>query len=130
MNLVDRSNLREVLMDGQMTIFEFLPQESDFAAMPEAQVIRIISDRIGIELKYTEYGDFHEYSAKVGKLTITAKISTYLCTHGESGTVIDGHKFISVGYGNSNGGAGSPCDSIDEAVEFLKKAIEKGRGKL
>lgn len=110
-------------MEGQMTIFEFLPQESDFATMPESQVIEIISKRIGVNLKWDE----NCYAAKVGKLRITAKISTYGCTHPGSKTMIAGRKFISCGWGTTTEGGCGPRDSIDEAVEYLQASLNKRR---
>lgn len=113
--------------DGQMSIFEFLPQEDDFCTMPEAEVMEIISQRIGVKLQYTNYSNkydkLHDYSAKVGKMNINASIDTYVTTLGGDSKVIEGHKFISVGWGNSTSGGGRPCDSIDEAVEYLLKAL-------
>jgi hypothetical protein len=111
-------------MQGQMTIFEFLPQEADFVTIPEAQVMEIISQRIGVKLTWDSH--LKEYQAKVGKVKITAEIDTYSCTHEGSETLIEGHKFIGAGWGMSTEGGGRPCDSIDEAVEYLQKALSKG----
>lgn len=114
-------------MVGQMSIFEFLPQDDDFCTMPEAEVIEIISQRIGVKLQYRDYSskfdEFHDYSAKVGKMTINAHISTYTTTLGGDSKVIEGHKFIGVGWGDSTSGGGRGCDSIDEAVEYLLEAL-------
>ena len=100
-------------MDGQMTIFEFLPQDDDFCTMPEAEVMEIISQRIGVKLQYKDYSNkfdkFHDYSAKVGKMNINAHISTYVTTLGGLSKVIEGHKFISVGWGDSISGGGRGC---------------------
>jgi len=114
-------------MKGQMTIFEFLPQEADFVTMPEAQVMEIISQRIGVKLTWDNH--LGEYAAKIGKIRISAEIDTYSCTHEGSETLIEGHKFIGAGWGMSTEGGGRPCDSIDEAVEYLQKAISKTRRK-
>ena len=113
-------------MEGQMSIFEFLPQTADFTTMPESEVMDIIGLRIGVRLVYD--AKWEEYSAKIGKLSITARISTYKCTHPGSETMIAGHnKFISCGWGTTTEGGGGPRDSIDEAVEYLQAALNKWR---
>ena len=110
-------------MIGQMTIFEFLQQESDFSSMPESEVMDAISQRIGVRLLWDKH--MEEYSAQVGKTKISAEIDTYSCTHEGSATIIKGNKFIGAGWSRSTEGGGRPCDSIDEAVEYLLKAIGK-----
>lgn len=114
-------------MDGQMTIFDFLPQEADFTSMPESEVMDAISQRIGVRLVLDKH--LEEYSAKVGKRKISAEIDTYSCTHEGSATIIEGHKFISVGWADSNGGGGRPCNSIDEAVEYLLDALGRKKAR-
>ena len=110
-------------MEGQMSIFEFLPQMADFTTMPESEVMDIIGQRIGVRLVYD--AKWEEYSAKIGKLSITAKISTYKCTHPGSETIIAGRKFISCGWGTTTEGGGGPRDSIDEAGEYFDRAINR-----
>ena len=107
---------------GQMTIFDFLPQTADFATMPEAEVMAVISERIGIRLLWDSH--LEEWAAKVGKTKLTAEIGTYKCTH-DGTEMIAGHKFIGCGWGRSTSGGGSPCNSIDEAVEYLKAALKR-----
>ena len=111
-------------MQGQMTIFEFLPQEADFVTMDLEQVAEIISNKVGVKLNYDDY--LEEYMGTVGKIKITVGMSTYKVTHEGSETLIAGHKFIGAGWGMSTEGGGRPCDSIDEAVEYLQKALSKG----
>lgn len=110
-------------MVGQMSIFDFLPQESDFMSMPESEVMEKISQRIGVRLVFDSR--MEEYSAKVGKTKISAEIDTYSCTHEGSATIIKGNKFIGAGWSRSTEGGGRPCDSIDEAVEYLLKEIKR-----
>ena len=111
-------------MKGQMTIFEFLPQEADFVTMDLNQVAEIIGNKVGVKLNYDDY--LEEYIGTVGKIKITVGMSTYKVTHEGSETLIAGRKFISAGWGMSTEGGGRPCDSIDEAVEYLQKALSKG----
>lgn len=112
-------------LDGQMSIFEFLPQESDFSSIQESEVMDAISQRIGVRLVWDKH--LEEYSAKVGKTKISAEMVTYSCTHEGSATIIEGHKFIGAGWQKSTEGGGRPCDSIDEAVEYLQAALNKRR---
>ena len=112
-------------MVGQMSIFEFLPQEADFCDMPEDAVMEIVSQRIGVRL--VRDPEYKNYRATVGKVRITAKISNYTVTHEGSETVIAGHKHIGCGWGTSKEGGGRPCDSIDDAVDYLQAAINRSR---
>lgn len=118
-------------MEGQMTIFEFLPQTADFCTMPESEVMEIISKRIGVKLVRESEPKFKEriYRAKIGKVNLSACIGTYSVTHEGSQTLIAGHKHIGCGWGTSKEGGGSPCNSIDEAVEYLQAAIQRGKRK-
>ena len=110
-------------MDGQMSIFEFLQQESDFSSMPESEVMDAISQRIGVRLLWDKH--LEKYSAMVGKTKISSEMGTYSCTHEGSETIIAGHKFIGAGWQRSTEGGGRPCDSIDEAVEYFERAINR-----
>ena len=114
-------------MDRQMTIFEFLPQTANFCTMPEAEVMDIISQRIGVRLAYDKR--LEEYSASVGKIKISAEISTYTCTHAGSQTIIEGRKFISCNWQGRIEGGGGPKDSIEDAVRFFQKVITEHCGR-
>ena len=106
-------------MDGQMTIFDFLKDETDFRTMPKEEVINILCQRTGIKLVYDNY--LQEYSCKIGKVKITADIETYLTSFDDDGPVKKGNKFIGVSWSHGTSGGSSPCDSIDEAVEFIQR---------
>lgn len=100
--------------DGQLDIFDVMSTDTDIRTMDESDIMQIISQRIGGELRYDEF--FGDYRAKVGRLRIECELSTYMDSD---------VKCILVGYtlGNGNGGGGS-CDSIDEAVEYFRKKIK------
>ena len=109
--------------DGQMTIYEFLPQSADFCTMKADEVIDIIGQRIGVRFVWDE--ELGEYFSQLGKLRLHASIDKYTVTHHGSETLIAGHKHISCGWQMPTEGGGKPCNSIDEAVSYLQKAIER-----
>lgn len=107
----------------QMTLFELEPIEDvDFNKTPEEEMVRIIGCAIGYDFK--NKGWPWGWQAGDKKLTINVKYGNYKTLDER-----DGKRFISAGYDYHTkgqiGGAGGPCDSIEEAIEFLKKGIER-----
>lgn len=106
---------------GQMTIFDFLPQpDDDLETLPEEEMVRRISEAIGMTFKPVvyEYG-FKEYVAKISKHEkYTIQYDNYL-------GINDNRRFIGVGWTYRTSGGGSPCDSVQEAVDWFKRAITK-----
>lgn len=113
-------------MTGQMTIFDFLkPQEVDLEILPEEDMVHMLEDAAGISFKkivYTNrfYHDFHEYEYKHGQLRITVKYENYCMEERHD-------RFIDVMYTlkNNSEGAGGPCDTIDEALFFIKRGLKR-----
>ena len=106
-------------MGIQMTIYDFLTPDEDYNLydLPEDEMVRIISDATGLDFKYKD--GLWGYIAKVGKVQYELKYSNY--------KQINNHaRFISCGYGNNKEGAGSPCNSVKEAIAFFKKYLGKG----
>lgn len=109
-------------LEGQMTIFDFLPAPSDLDDLPEEEMVRIVGERTGLKFQLLKlHNDFYQYEAKIGKAKITINYSRYFPK------IYHGKRFISVSYMNGTGGGGAPCDTLDEAVEMLKRYIERIR---
>lgn len=80
-----------------------------------------ITEKIGI--KFEENSKYPgEYVAKIkGGYTLEFSFSTYMTEDGG-----DGKKVILLGWSNKKGeGGGSPGDSIEEAVDYFKKALRR-----
>lgn len=105
-------------MDGQMSLFDFLKEDS-LEDLEESEMIRRLSEATGLKFIKKEMGKWadecYTYEAKRGKGIFTANYSRYS---------IDNHeRFISIGCDVGTSGSGSPCDSLDEAIKCLRKKI-------
>ena len=107
---------------NQITIFDLLePAEAALESMTTADMAREIGRQVGIEFKPSGWSD--EYQAVIGKkLKLTIHKAHYSC---DTVNNKEGDPFIGVGWDLGTSGCGSPVDSIEEAVEFFKKAIER-----
>lgn len=104
----------------QLTIFDLMPSEP-FEGKTIEQIAAEISMLVGIEFKpkVWEWNDHQtvEYVAKLGKKDELTIDEDFYQTRDER----NGKRFIGVGFTFGSSGGGSPCDSIDEAVEYLRK---------
>ena len=106
-------------MEGQLSIFDFLdddPAEMSLDDLPEEEMVKIVGNSIGVNFTYRD--DFWGYEAKYKKLKFELHYSNYRLSDNTA-------RFISAGYNYSKGGAGSPCDSIQEAVNFFRNAMNR-----
>jgi hypothetical protein len=107
-------------MDGQMTIFDFLPPpEDDLETLDEEVMVARIAERTGLIFKKQPSDRWLEhptYEAKYKKATIEVQYSRY-------DTLDDNNnkRFIGVGYSFAKGGGGSPCDTLTKAVDRIKR---------
>lgn len=105
-------------MDGQMTIFDFLPPpEDDLETLDEEVMVARIAERTGLIFKKNTGTklDHNLYEAKYKKAIIDVTYSRY-----DTIDELNGKRFIGVGYSFSKGGGGSPCDSLTKAVDRIK----------
>lgn len=113
-------------MDGQMTIFDFLPPpEDDLETLDEEVMVARIAERTGLIFKKQPSDRWLEhpsYEAKYKKATIDVEYSEYYTEDKQHGK-----RFIGVGYWDPKDkwGAGSPCDSLGEAVEKIQGYIRR-----
>lgn len=102
----------------QMTLFELEPAESmDINEIPEEEMVRIVGCAVGINFKYKD--ELFGWVSGDRKQKYDIKYGNYTC-HDKLGV-----RYISCGYNyNMNGqigGSHSPCDSIEEAIDFFRR---------
>lgn len=100
----------------QMTIWDYLEPES-LDNLSESEMVKQIEVRTGLKFEYFEtsskYGTWNCYKAKKNGIVFEVSYSKYMNTN---------IRFIDVGWDckKNKSGGGSPCDSVDEAVKYLK----------
>jgi hypothetical protein len=100
---------------GQMTIFDCLEKPGkypDFKKMDPAAVVDLIGREIGVEFVWNNFFEDWRCSQTKPKRTIEIEFGHYMGTK---------TPFIGIGMQYSDRGWGSPCDSIDDAIEVFKK---------
>ena len=108
-------------MEGQMSIFDFMePKTDELESLTTADMARFIGDSLQVDFKPTGWEDEHE--ARVKKLKLSVHKEYYLC---DTRNRKKGDAFIGVGYSFNTEGGGSPADSIDEAIRWFRKRIER-----
>lgn len=108
-------------MNNQIDIFDLLTPDDikskDFREMTIEEIADYLGDLLGLKFKYSEL--FGEYIAKVGKRTLELRLGTY---HYHFSDKRNGDPFISCGWLEAGAGQGLPCDSLEEAYNFLRRA--------
>lgn len=99
--------------EGQMTIFDFLP-EMDLDDVPEENMVEQIATALGVKFEYED--EFWGWCYRQKKLCLRVNYSHY--------SFGDFRKFISVDASCPTGGSSGPMDSIEEAISFAKTAAE------
>lgn len=96
-------------------VFNFAAPAADIQALPESDMIRIISENTGIVFHKNGYApeeNYTWYESKKGKSCISVHYSHYF---------EDNRRFIAVDVLSDNEGAGSPTDSIEEAIQKVRQ---------
>ena len=99
----------------QLTIFDWIPEQNELDDIPEETMVERIGAAIGV--KFKKDGKFRDWEAKIGKITISLQYEYY------AEGVFDGKKHIGVDVNATHDGCGSTCDSIGEAIDYLRYAI-------
>lgn len=99
--------------DGQMTIFDFLP-EQDLDDIPEEDMVEQIGAALGIKFKYED--DFWGWCYRQKKMSLRVHYSHY--------SFGDHRKFISVSADCPMGGSSGPMDTIEEAIRFARSGAK------
>lgn len=104
-------------MDGQMNIFDcfdFLtPEVIDLETCPIENIVEAVRQKTGLDFQYQD--ELFGFVATYKKVKFTLRFSRYWQTE---------KHFISCGYGTHTGGAGSPCDSLEEAIRFFERGLK------
>lgn len=104
-------------MDGQMNLFEFTkPRKTPILCKEnEGSIVEFISASTGLKFVYDD--SMKKFRSDVKNVIYTIEISRF--------SVEPFTKFISCGWDDKKRGEGSPCKTVEEAVNFFKKAIKK-----
>lgn len=100
--------------DGQMNIFDFLPDEK-FDDMPESEMVERIGGALGIKFEYRD--DLWGWVYREKNMTLSVHYGNYSFGNHE--------KFISVSADSSKGGSSGPMDSLEEAINFARSAASR-----
>lgn len=102
-------------MNEQLSFFD-IEGYPDFRCLSLRELAQVIGDALGVKLEEYE----GRARAQLGKLEISVGLSKY------APSVHNGEPHVSAWWeyrGNGYEGGGAPCDSIEEAVEFLRRAM-------
>lgn len=109
-------------MKGQISIFDWMPEAVPAMTFPdikdihEAEAVRIVGEQTGVEFAYNE--SFRQWIGKAGKLKLDLEYDHYILEDKKD-------LFLSVGYSIGTSGGGSPCDSIEEALEYIRNVKKR-----
>lgn len=109
----------DYMCKGQMSLWDIFPPtkaEKTLDDYTEEEMVKEVSRFTGISFTYKD--SVWGWVFKRKKETYDVKFLNY-----DEG--LGGKRFISCGWGTTNEGMGSPCDSIDEAVKFFARAKER-----
>ena len=101
---------------GQMTIWDFLKEDS-LEALPEEDMARQVGAALGVVFKKDPF--FGDYRAKVGKAILCVEYSRF-SVDGCELDFKEGDRFIGCDIKFGTSGAGSPCLSVQEAIEWFE----------
>lgn len=106
-------------MDGQMTMFDFLPvEEMSLESMTGDDLVRIMRNATGLNFTPDKYGD--GYVAKMGKVELSTRLGRYKMNDNTN-------RFISVGWFAKDRGRSGPHDSVDDAIKAMKKCVDEAK---
>ena len=101
---------------GQISIFDFINVELE--ELPEEDMVARIGSAIGVVFQKDKF--FDDYRAKVGRSVLSVEYQRYDTLDEKNGM-----RFIGCGVQERNCGAGSPCDSVQEAIAWFMKRKRK-----
>ena len=103
-------------LPGQMTIFDFLtPPERPLEDLPESEMVKMITDATGLKFRFID--SFWGWQVKERGVLFSVQYDNYL--------VDDKRRFIGADWNANHQGQCSPCDSVQEAIDFFRKAIRR-----
>ena len=118
-------------MNDQVSIFDIIPDDPkdypDWHNLTIEQIAAFIGEKIGVKFepdtRWPEPRRIFKAVNKETKEEYSVHLSEYRCTDKE------GQPFISVSYmhGKLLGGSNGPCDSLEDAVKFLRSSEKNWR---
>ena len=109
--------LDNYVCDGQLSLWDIVPPNNqDFQLISHDETVRLISEAVGLDFKYRD--DFWGYEAKKGKVRMSIEFSHYRGINNDK-------PYIGCDINTNTAGCSSPCDSIEEAIQFFKKGIPR-----
>ena len=103
--------------EGQLSLFDLLPQQEDLETIPPDKMAEMIGTAVGVKLSWNER--FFQYEGRIGKVTVSVEYDYF------AEGVFGGRKFIGASVSLPHGGTSCPCDSITEAIEFIRRVLPK-----
>lgn len=110
-------------MNEQLTIFQVFDigtdADPDLETLPEAEMVREIERATGLNFKLKPYGykqTHNEYSCKVGRGDCTICYSRFIEDH---------KRFIDVDFRVKTSGWSGPCETLSQAIRYIKRGIER-----
>ena len=104
-------------MNEQLSIFQVFDistdTDPDLETLPEAEMVQAIERATG--LKFKPHDD--EYVCKIGRGKLSLHYGRF--------RIDDHRRFISVDFMLKTQGWGSPCDSLSQAIRYVKRGIER-----
>ena len=107
-------------MEGQMTIFDFLPGDGDLDTMSIEQAAEEIGNALSCIFVYNSFHGWYE--AKVKGLMLAIEFDNY-----DTMDELNGRRFLGVEWSIKKGsaGGGKPCDTIQEAIDYFKRRMSE-----
>lgn len=107
---------------GQMTIFDYF---SELDSIPEEEMARQVGEAVGMVFKRVK-ADWFENSENRG--WYEARKSKHEKYELHYSTYIGSNKrFIGAGWQYKTSGGGGPCDTIQEAIDYIKRGMVKAQ---
>lgn len=108
------------MMQHQISIFEILrPKMPAIQDIPEAEAVGIIGERLG--LAFTRDERSGEWTVQKGRLRLSMSYQNYALPDKKD-------LFLDAGWDLGTPGGGAPCDSLDEAVRYFERALQRAKG--
>ena len=113
-------------IEGQLSLFDMMPAEDGdtLEGKTIAQIAADITMLVGVNFNPKTWADGEvQYVARLDKSNTLTLSEDYYSTEDEE----NGKRFLGCGYDfkDDNSGGGAPCDTIDDAVAYFRKRIEK-----
>jgi len=110
--------------DGQMSIFDIMTIETpahDFETMSIEEAARLIGEATGLSFKLNDRFEIMNnkiYIAKAKGYIVSINFNHF------SPSVRNGRRYLGTQVDKGTSGCGSPCESIEEAIKWIKRSMK------